>query len=185
MDEHHYKPMDVWDNGVYGTGKMNMPKENSGIVALLMIAVIFLSGLVSVLSFMNIRLFQQLQQEQLEQAPQPIAFAEQSSIAQEDYDMRAYSDGEAVYISGWGVWMYAVTEFDQNYFHWPEGLLIVQAEQNPYGLREGDILISADGNPVTNPKVLNALLRGRREVEFTFQRGEDTYVLCHIPGKAE
>ena len=186
MDEHHYKPMDVWDNGVYGTGKTQPPKENSGIIALLMISVIFLSGLVSVLSFMNIRLFQQLRQEQLlEQAPQPIAFAEEGSLSQEDYDMSAYSDGETVYISGWKVWVYAVTEFDQNYFHWPEGLIIVEAEENPYGLQGGDIILTANGNPITNPKVLDQLLKGRKDLEFTLQRGEEIFTLNYTPGKAD
>ena len=185
MDEHHYKPMDVWDNGVYGTGKMEMPKNNNGIVALLMITVIFLSGLVSVLSFMNIRLFQQLQQEQMEKIPKPIAFAENSSISHEDYDMSAYSEGDAFYIPKWNVSVYTVTEFDQNYFQWPEGLMIVQAQPNPYGLREGDIILSADGSPLTNPKILSALLSGSREVEFILARGDDTYILHYDPGKAD
>ena len=186
MDEHHYKPMDVWDNGVYGTGKMEMPKNNNnGIVALLMIAVIFLSGLVSVLSFMNIRLFQQLQQEQLEKIPEPIAFAENSSLSHEEYDMSAYSGAESTYIPKWKVSVYKVTEFDQNYFQWPEGLMIVRAEPNPYGLMEGDIILSADGKPITNPKILSALLNGRREVEFTLARGDDTYILHYDPGKAD
>jgi len=185
MDEHHYKPMDVWDNGVYGTGNTQPPKENSGIIALLMISVIFLSGLVSVLSFMNIRLFQQLQQEQREEAPQPIAFAEEGSLSHEDYDMSAYSDGETVYISRWKVWVYEVTEFDRNYFLWPEGLIIVEAKENPYGLEEGDILLTADGAPISDPKALEKLLGGRKIIEFTLQRGEDTYTLHYDPGKAD
>ena len=182
MDEHHYKPMDVWDNGVYGTGKMDMPKNsNNGIVALLMITVIFLSGLVSVLSFMNVRLFQQLRQEQLEKVPQPIAFAEDSSLTHEDYDMSAYSAGDAMYIEKWKVWVYEVTDFDRNYFQWPEGLILVAVEPNPYGLQEGDIILSADGKTITNPKLLNALLNGTKKVEFILLRGEETYMLYHNP----
>ena len=181
MDEHHYKPMDVWDNGVYFTGKTQPPKENSGITTLLMIAVIFLSGLVSVLSFMNIRLFQQLQQEQLEKIPEPIAFAENSSLTQGDYDMSAYSGTDTVHIPKWNVSVYKVTEFDQKYFLWPEGLIIVEAQPNPYGLMEGDIVLYANGQTISNPKILNALLNGRKEVEFTLLRGEETFILQHKP----
>ena len=59
---------DPWDDGVYGTGKTEPPKSHSGIIALLLILVIFLSGIVSLLSFMNIKLFHQLseQSKQLE-----------------------------------------------------------------------------------------------------------------------
>jgi len=71
MDYRNNKNVDPWDEGVYGTGNTMPPKNHSGIITLLLILVIFLSGIISVLSFLNIRLFQQLtqQQEQLEQAP--------------------------------------------------------------------------------------------------------------------
>lgn len=71
MDYRNKQNTDAWDEGVFGTGNTMPPKNHSGIIALLLILVIFLSGIISVLSFLNIRLFQQLtqQQEQLEQAP--------------------------------------------------------------------------------------------------------------------
>ena len=43
------KNIDPWDDGVFGTGKTEPPKNHSGIIALLLILVIFLSGIVSVL----------------------------------------------------------------------------------------------------------------------------------------
>ena len=68
MDYHSNKYSDSWDDGVFGTGKTEPPKSHSGIIALLLILVIFLSGIVSLLSFMNIKLFHQLseQSKQLE-----------------------------------------------------------------------------------------------------------------------
>ena len=60
------KNIDPWDDGVFGTGKTEPPKNHSGIIALLLILVIFLSGIVSVLSFLNIQLFQQLNAQKKE-----------------------------------------------------------------------------------------------------------------------
>ena len=63
MDHKKHNLTDAWDDGVYGTGNTMPPKSHSGIIALLLILVIFLSGIVSLLSFMNIKLFQQLSQQ--------------------------------------------------------------------------------------------------------------------------
>ena len=60
------KNFDPWDDGVYGTGKTEPPKNHSGLIAFLLIVVIFLSGIVSVLSFLNVQLFQQLSEQKKE-----------------------------------------------------------------------------------------------------------------------
>lgn len=64
MDQRKNKHNDPWDEGMYGIGNTMPPKNHSGLVALLLILVIFLSGIVSVLSFLNVRLFQQLSRQQ-------------------------------------------------------------------------------------------------------------------------
>ena len=55
-----YEP---WEHGSYRTGRTNPPKNRRGLVALLMAAVIFLGGIVSVLGFLNIHLFRKLQKD--------------------------------------------------------------------------------------------------------------------------
>jgi len=52
-----YEP---WDSGVYRNGSTKPPKSHGGLVAVLLIAVILLCGIVTVLSFMNIRLFKEM-----------------------------------------------------------------------------------------------------------------------------
>ena len=75
MDYRNNKHKDAWDEGVFGTGNTEPPKSHSGIIALLLILVIFLSGIVSLLSFMNIKLFQELNhQKQQEQTHSPMSF---------------------------------------------------------------------------------------------------------------
>ena len=77
MDYRNNKNKDAWDDGVFGTGNTEPPRSHSGIIALLLILVIFLSGIVSLLSFMNIKLFQELnQQKQQEQTHSPMSFSD-------------------------------------------------------------------------------------------------------------
>ncbi len=78
MDYRNNKNTDTWDEGVYGTGNTMPPKNYSGIIALLLVLVIFLSGIVSLLSFMNIKLFQELSQQkaQEKEAQAPMSFSD-------------------------------------------------------------------------------------------------------------
>ena len=58
MDERkHYTD---WDDSVYGTGPMQPPKSRGGMVAFMLILIIFLCGIIAFLGIMNIRLFSQL-----------------------------------------------------------------------------------------------------------------------------
>lgn len=60
MTERNNYPHDPWERDSYETGSTKPPKSRGGIVAILLIAVIFLGGICSVLGIMNIRLFRQL-----------------------------------------------------------------------------------------------------------------------------
>lgn len=50
-----------WDDRFYGTGKTDPPKSHGGIIALMLILIIFLCGVIAILGVMNIRLFHKLQ----------------------------------------------------------------------------------------------------------------------------
>ena len=74
MDENNnYKPKyardgDPWEESSWQTGSTNPPKSRGGMVALLLVLVIFLSGIVTVLGILNVKLFRQLKaQEQQEE----------------------------------------------------------------------------------------------------------------------
>ncbi len=58
-----YEENAPWDDGMYGTGRTQPPKSHGGVIAVLLIVVIFLVGTVSVLGLMNVRLFKQLQEQ--------------------------------------------------------------------------------------------------------------------------
>ena len=64
MDNPKLNENDPWDQSIYGTGRTNPPKSRGGILAILLILVIFLSGITCVLSILNIRLSRQLKDQQ-------------------------------------------------------------------------------------------------------------------------
>ena len=78
MDERHYN--DPWDDGVYGTGRTQPPKSNNGAFALLLILVIFLCGIITLLSILNVKLFQQLNKQE-EEAQLTISFTQEVTEA--------------------------------------------------------------------------------------------------------
>lgn len=64
MDNPKLNPTDPWDQSIYGTGRTSPPKSKGGVMAILLILVIFLSGITCVLSILNIRLSRQLEGQQ-------------------------------------------------------------------------------------------------------------------------
>ena len=82
MDErrnHQYSP---WEHGVYETGRTRPPKNHGGIIAVLLVIVIFLGGLVSALSVLNIKLFAELNNPS--EDSDPVSFV---SETEEDYQI--------------------------------------------------------------------------------------------------
>ena len=47
MDEFNQNHRDPWEPGKYETGRTRPPKSHTGLIAVLLVVVIFLSGLVS------------------------------------------------------------------------------------------------------------------------------------------
>lgn len=161
MDHKRNNKIDAWDEAVYGTGRTEPPKSNSGIVALLMIIIIFLSGIISGLSFMNVQLFHQLQQTQVQSETIPMAFSAMEAEASLEDDLLedVYSE-EAVRIELLGLTGEYISSFDQHYFNWPAGMLVTMVDDSgkayTLGLRAGDILTGINGAPITSQAELDA-----------------------------
>ena len=83
MDNRKQRHTDPWDRGVYGTGKTQPPKSHGGIIALLCVLVIFLCGLVTILSILNIRLFRQLNAQP--EALAALSFSDRDTAATEAF----------------------------------------------------------------------------------------------------
>ena len=78
----NYNEQYDWDDQYYGTGPTQPPKSRGGLIALMLILIIFLCGIVTVLGVLNIRLFQQLKLKQ-EEEELSISFTTESTLPEE------------------------------------------------------------------------------------------------------
>lgn len=73
-DEEEKTRCTPWDQGVYQTGSTRPPKSHGGLIAFLLIAVIFLGGIASALGILNIKLFHKIRRADTTAEPM-IAFS--------------------------------------------------------------------------------------------------------------
>lgn len=141
----------------YETGSTRPPKHHRGFIAVLLALVIFLGGLSSILSIMNIRLFKQL-------SPDPIAIS---------FSPAPETDGTCN-ISALGIHGEDIPETYRRYYRLPAGVYIIGVRENgpgaAAGLQESDIILSINGKPVRSANDLNAHLG-------TFQNGQQVLVI--------
>ena len=160
MDERHYT--EPWDDGVYGTGRTQPPKSNNGPFALLLILVIFLCGIITLLSILNVRLFQQLnkQEEEAQLAisftpepteaatePEPIIESTVPSVcAEAEMEIAIYASPESVENIPQEGGMSLQDIYQQN-------ILSVVSISSSHGTGTG-VILSSDGYIVTNAHVV-------------------------------
>ena len=69
-----------WDDQYYGTGPTEPPPSRGGLVALMLILIIFLCGIITVLGILNIRMFRQMKVQEKEEEL-TISFTTEPTIA--------------------------------------------------------------------------------------------------------
>ena len=74
MDENKNNQRQPWEPGKYETGRTRPPKSHTGLIAVLLVVVIFLSGLVSFLGVLNVKLFAELKALPQEEEDEPVSF---------------------------------------------------------------------------------------------------------------
>ncbi len=189
MDKRKQNNIDPWDEGVYGTGRTEPPKSNSNLIALMMIIIIFLSGIISGLSFLNIRLFRQLQQAQSETDTISMAFSQLETAARaESLPLEEYLEAAAVRIPCLELEGEYITPFDQRYFNWPAGMLITALDAGgkaqSLGLEVGDILTRINGTAITSQAELDDFLSTANlntALALTIQRDGRELILSDNP----
>lgn len=149
----------------YRTGQTTPQKSSRGLIAFLLICVIFLCGVVSVLSLMNIQLFRQLQQADTQS---PLSFAEGDLTPIEP-------EGNSLTVGG--ITVQELPELYRQVNDLPAGLYVVDApDSGP--VAPGDVLIGFDRSAVGSLAVLNALQETCKEgqkIEMTFYRQDADY----------
>ena len=165
MDKHDYE---------YRTGQTQPQKSSRGLISVLLICVIFLCGLVSVLSLMNIRLLNKLQQVGTET---PLSFAQGDLTPIEP-------EGDSLTLDG--ITVQELPDLYRQIEELPKGLYVVDAPENG-PVAPGDILIGFNRSAVGSLSVLNALLetcKAGQRIEMTFFRqGEDYFTHTITFGK--
>ena len=120
----------------YRTGRTDPAKSSRGLIAALLICVIFLGGLVSALSIMNIQLFRQLQDTQA------LSFTEGEAAQTEEE-----------YLSLAGMALQETDPLYQELHDLPQGLFVARVESGSkaekLGICPGDVLTKLDTTPVS------------------------------------
>ena len=147
----------------YRTGSTTPPKGHSGLVAVLLVLVIFLSGLVSILGLLNIKMFSAFYKSQQQEVPLSLESSKKPENSQPaDHDEPVAASGSrSIGILGDGI-----TPVYQQHFRLPEGLFITYvAEGSPaemQNIQEGDILLSLDGSPIPDEQSLLRFLEQKQ-----------------------
>ncbi len=156
MNEHYYE---------YRTGQTKPEKSSRGLIAVLLICVIFLCGVVSVLGLMNIHLLSKLRQAD---TPTPVSFARIDSgpVAPE---------GNSLTVAGFT--FQELPELYQQVYDLPAGLYVASTLLGG-PVMPGDVLTAFDGTAVSSLAELNALYAQKKVGDtlwFTFHREGETF----------
>ena len=149
----------------YRTGRTEPEKKHNGLIAFLLILVIFLSGLVSVLGILNIQLFRLLETQD---GTTPLSFAEGdvSAVAPEGNSMTVG-----------GITLQEQPEMYQQLYNLPAGLYVVDAgAESP--VLPGDVLVGFGNTAVGSLAELNgiyATCKPGDRVELKFYRQDADY----------
>ncbi len=144
------------NNYTYRTGRTQPPKSYQGLIAVLLILVIFLAGAVSALSLMNIRLFYRLEETNNRSA----------RFSQEDQGVSAMSVEEpaGVEATALGFTWQEFTALYRSYQQWPQGIYICTVEENGpaeyAGVQVGDILVAMNDMPISDTASFQDTLPG-------------------------
>lgn len=157
--------------GTYETGVTQPGKSHRGIIAVLFMLVIFLSGVVTALGLMNVRLFHQLQTDSTDQVAQ-VSFESPTADEAGIYSHAKMNVG--VEVPELDIWYVFVSGICNEYYDIPMGPMVTSAEgrAKEAGLRSGDILQEVKGKPVKTAKELQNVLE-------TCQNGEQVQVTLY------
>lgn len=162
-----YDQWEAWAQRTYRTGGTQPPKSHGGLIAFLLVAVIFLCGISTGLGLMNIRLFRQLNAITREETS-PVVFSHSPAVASDAADDPLGFTGQEV------------PAFWQNYHGLPAGIYVTQvtpgSDASRKGILPGDVLTQLNGTPVTDTAILQRLLE-------TAKPGDSVNVMIYRDGQ--
>lgn len=156
----------------YETGVTQPGKGRGGVVAFLLMLVIFLSGVVTALGLMNVQMFRQLQTGSADKIA-PVSF-EMPVAEGSEKQLKMQVGTEAGEL---GIWYVYISGVCSEYYDIPQGLLVTSAEEDT-GLMEGDILLYLQDAPLETEADLQAALQ-------TCQSGQQVRVKLYRGSRQE
>lgn len=170
---------DHTESSFYQTGRTQPPKKRGGLLALVLVAFIFLSGIVSMLGLLNIRLFRKAEVASQET---PLTFSRSAEAAQ----TTAYTD--SFHISGLGISGSFTDSLDQLLYRLPQGFYVSSVEKGSHaeakGILPGDIIQSFDGTAFAEADDLQTLLSSfarQQSVRLVIYRSGYLFLLDILP----
>lgn len=160
------------DQNLYRTGDTRHQEIHRGTLSVLLVVAIFLGGVATASSLLNIRLFKAF--TKADSATVSLRFssvrsATESNEASTDAQPQLAFYGEQDLVTGipvLGATVQQLSAFDQLYYRLPSGLYVTKVEPNTpaakNGLVPGDILISLDDQRLTDTDTLQRLLFDHR-----------------------
>lgn len=179
MKDKNQPPIEQWDDWsepTYRTGGTQPPKSHGGLIAFLLVLVIFLCGVSTALGLMNIRLFRQLSQQNLEKQA-PVVFSQGVQSVPADAGSPLGFVGQTV------------PDFWQNYHNLPQGVYITEvlpgSPVGAQGVHPGDILTGFNGAAVPNTQSLQDLIdqcpAGSTVTLRFYRSGQETEITITLP----
>lgn len=169
MNENTHNP----ESSFYQTGSTQPPKKHGGLLALMLVAFIFLSGIVSVLGLLNIRLFRRAEEAAREN---PVSFSRQPESTLQD---AAYSDH--LHLPDLGICGGFTDPLDQLLYSLPQGFYISSVDRGSdaeqKGLLPGDVIQSLDGTEADSLQTLLNGLQEKQSVRLLINRDGYQFVL--------
>jgi membrane-associated protease RseP (regulator of RpoE activity) len=179
MNDKKQPPIEQWDDWLeptYRTGGTQPPKSHGGLIALLLVLVIFLCGVSTALGLMNIRLFRQLSQQNLEKQA-PVVFSQSIQPVPADVGSPLGFVGQTV------------PDFWQNYHDLPQGVYITEvlpgSQAGIQGLHPGDILTAFNGTAISDTQALQELIdqypAGSAVTLRFYRSGQESEITITLP----
>ena len=151
--------------GTYETGVTQPGKSYRGVIAVLLMVVIFLSGVVTALGLVNVHLFRKLQIED-GRSVAPVSF----EAAEEGVSPFARMD-VGTQIPELGIWYVMISGVCNQYYEIPMGPMVTSANHGP--IHTGDILQTVNGQAIETEQALQEVLAAcinEEQMVVTFYR---------------
>ena len=155
----------------YQTGRTQPPQKHGGVFSFVLMAFIFLSGIVSVLGLLNIHLFHRAGAEE-----NPAKF---SKTAESSVQSAFYT--EILHLPDLGISGAFTDPLDQLLYSLPQGFYVSSVEDGSIasvkGLLPGDVIQGLDGKEADSLQALLNGLQEKRSVRLTISRGDHQFFL--------